>query len=444
MRIIRDIDEAKAALRRSSLEPATIPPGMRQRIRDVFGKDLTPDEAVARIVTDVREKGDAALLDYIRRVDGVEPESLEVGGAERRQAHEEVDGELASALRTAAEQVRSFHQQQMSHGFQEFSQGGLGQVVRPIERVGIYVPGGTAAYPSTVLMTAIPARVAGVAEVIIATPPKEGGRVPPSTLVAADIAQVDRVFRMGGAQAIAALAYGTESVPKVDKVCGPGGLFVILAKRMVYGTVDIDGLPGPTETVIVADETASPALCAADLLAQAEHDVLASAVMVTTSSALAEETSDEVERQLKEIERAEIARQSIERQGIIIVVDGIDQALELANLYAPEHLSLMVRDAPSLVERVRNAGGIFVGESTPETLGDYAAGPSHVMPTGGTARFRSPLGVADFLKLTSVVASSSADLKRLGPIASTIARAEGFTAHARAVEMRLDKGRRTE
>jgi len=444
VKIIRDIDEAKAALQRSSLEPGTIPSGMRQRIREVFGEDLTADEAVVRIVTDVRQKGDAALLDYMRRVDGVELDSLEVDDAERKQAHEEVDSELASALRTAAEQVRSFHQQQMSHGFQEFSHGGLGQVVRPIERVGIYVPGGTAAYPSTVLMTAIPARVAGVAEVIIATPPKEGGRIPPSTLVAADIAQVDRVFRMGGAQAIAALAYGTESVPRVDKVCGPGGLFVILAKRMVYGTVDIDGLPGPTETVIVADETASPALCAADLLAQAEHDVLASAVMVTTSSTLAEETSAEVERQLGEIERAEIARQSIERQGIIIVVDSIDQALELANLYAPEHLSLMVGDAPSLVDKVRNAGGIFVGESTPETLGDYAAGPSHVMPTGGTARFRSPLGVADFLKLTTVVASSSADLERLGPVAATIARAEGFTAHARAVEMRLDQGRRKE
>jgi histidinol dehydrogenase len=444
VKIIRDIDEAKAALQRSSLEPGTIPPGMRQRIRDVFGEDLTADEAVVRIVTDVRQKGDTALLDYMRRVDGVELDSLEVDDAERRQAHEEVDSELASALRTAAEQVRSFHQQQMNHGFQEFSHGGLGQVVRPIERVGIYVPGGTASYPSTVLMTAIPARVAGVAEVIIATPPKEGGRVPPSTLVAADIAQVDRVFRMGGAQAIAALAYGTESVPRVDKVCGPGGLFVILAKRMVYGTVDIDGLPGPTETVIVADETASPAICAADLLAQAEHDVLASAVMVTTSSTLAEETSAEVERQLGEIERAEIARESIERQGIIIVVDSIDQAVELANLYAPEHLSLMVRDAPSLVEKVRNAGGIFVGESTPETLGDYAAGPSHVMPTGGTARFRSPLGVADFLKLTSVVALSGADLQRLGPVAATIARAEGFTAHARAVEMRLDQGRRQE
>lgn len=441
MRIIRDIDEAKAALARSSLEPDTIPPAMRARIIQVFGEDLTADEAVRRIVTDVREKGDAALFDYITRVDGVELDSLEVDGAEIERAYGQVDGEVLSALRTAAAQVRSFHQRQMSYSLREFSQGGLGQVVRPLQRVGIYVPGGTASYPSTVLMTAIPARVAGVAEVIVATPPKEGGRIPPSTLVAADIAEVDRVFRMGGAHAIAALAYGTESVPRVDKVCGPGGLFVILAKRIVYGAVDIDGLPGPTETVIVADETASPALCAADLLAQAEHDVLSSAIMITTSSRLAEETSAEVARQLAEIERAEIARQSIERQGLIIVVSSIDQALELANLYAPEHLSLMVHDALSLVEKVRNAGGIFVGESTPETLGDYAAGPSHVMPTGGTARFRSPLGVADFLKLTSVVASSSADLERLGPIAATIARAEGFTAHARAVEMRLDQGR---
>jgi histidinol dehydrogenase len=257
--------------------------------------------------------------------------------------------------------------------------------------------------------------------------------------VAADIAEVDRLFKMGGAQAIAALAFGTQSVPRVDKVCGPGGLFVVVAKMMVFGIVDIDGLAGPTETVILADESADPALCAADLLAQAEHDVLSSAILITTSTRLADETSNQVEHQLKELDRAQIARKSLDAKGLIIVVTDMNQSIELVNLYAPEHLSLIVRNASSYIERIRHAGGIFIGESTPETLGDYVAGPSHVMPTGGSARFRSPLGVADFLKLTSVVSSSSEELKRLGP-AAIIARAEGLTAHARSVELRLKKG----
>ncbi|MQY55387.1 MAG: histidinol dehydrogenase, partial [Dehalococcoidia bacterium] len=322
----------------------------------------------------------------------------------------------------------------------EFMEGGLGQIVRPLERVGIYVPGGTACYPSTVLMTAIPARVAGVEEIILTTPPGEGGEVPKATLVAADIADVDRVFKVGGAQAIAALAYGTESIPRVDKVCGPGGLFVTLAKRMVYGAVDIDGLYGPTETVILADDSATPAHCAADLLAQAEHDLLATAILITTSSRLAQEVDREVARQLEGLERVQIAHRSLEERGHIIVVADMEQAIELINLYAPEHLSLMVRDASSYIEKIRNAGAIFIGENSPEVLGDYVAGPSHVMPTGGTARFSSPLGVSDFLKLTSIVSLSDGDLQKLGPAAATIARVEGLTAHARAAELRLKKG----
>ncbi|MBE0415959.1 MAG: histidinol dehydrogenase [Dehalococcoidia bacterium] len=439
MRIIRHIEEAKASLRRSPFELGEVPLEVKQKIRDVFALELTPEEAVGRVIAEVRNKGDAALLDYTKRIEGVELTSLEATKEEIREAYENVDRELISALSVAAERVRSFHQAQLNHSIKGFMEGGLGQIVRPLGRVGIYVPGGTACYPSTVLMTAIPARVAGVEEIILTTPPGKGekGEIPPATLVAADIAKVDRVFKVGGAQAIAALAFGTQSVPRVDKVCGPGGLFVVLAKRMVFGAVDIDGLAGPTETVILADDSASPVLCAIDLLAQAEHDVLASAILITTSSKLAEAVNDELERQIKGLGRAKIARQSLDKRGRIIVVADMEQAIELIDLYAPEHLSLMLRDASSYMERIRNAGGIFIGESSPETLGDYVAGPSHVMPTGGSARFRSPLGVGDFLKLTSVVSLSDEDLKALGAVAATIARAEGLTAHARAVEARL-------
>lgn len=440
MKIIREFQAAKAILQRSAFEFGKLPIEISQRMEKVFGEELSPEEAVARIIADVREKGDAALFDYTERIDGVALQSLEVSKEEIREAYGKVDHELISALGIAAERVRSFHHIQLDHSLSQFMEGGLGQIVRPLERVGLYVPGGAACYPSTVLMTAIPARVAGVEEVILTTPPREEGRVPPATLVAADMAEVDRVFKVGGAQAVAALAFGTESIPRVDKVCGPGGLFVVLAKKMVFGIVDIDGLAGPTETVILADDSASPALCAADLLAQAEHDVLACAILITTSSRLADEVNQELERQLGPLERAEIARRSLEERGKIIVVADMDQAMELVNLYAPEHLSLMVRNASSYVDRIRNAGAIFVGESCPETLGDYVAGPSHVLPTGGSARFRSPLGVTDFLKLTSVI--SDEHLETLGPIAMTIARAEGLTAHARAVEARLKKGGR--
>jgi len=303
------------------------------------------------------------------------------------------------------------------------------------------VPGGTAYYPSTVLMTAIPARVAGVGEIIITTPPGKDGEVPPATLVAADIAGADRIFKVGGAQAIAALAFGTRSIPRVDKICGPGGLFVTIAKRMVYGIVDIDGLYGPTETVILADDSASAECCAADLLAQAEHDVLSVAILITTSAELAAAVDKEVKRQLKGLERADIARRSLQERGHIIIVDDMEQAIALANLYAPEHLALMVRDASSHIESIRNTGGIFIGESSPEVLGDYVAGPSHVMPTGGSARFSSPLGVNDFLKITSVVALSDEDARMLAPVAAAIARVEGLTAHARAAELRFKKRR---
>ena len=442
MKIISDFQTAKAILRRATVEFGEVPLEVKRRIKETFAAELTPEEAVSRIIAAVRDKGDAALLDFTKMIDGIALESLEASKEEINEAYGKVDRELISALNIAAERVRSFHQSQLRHSFKEFMEGGLGQIVRPLERVGVYVPGGTACYPSTVLMTAIPARVAGVEEIIVTTPPGKGGEVPPATLVAADIAGVDQVFKVGGAQAIAALAFGTQSIPRVDKVCGPGGLFVTLAKRMVFGAVAIDGLAGPTETVILADDSAPPARCAADLLAQAEHDVLSSVILITTSPQLAQEVDREVVRQLKGLERAQIAHRSLEERGRIIVVADMDQAIELINLYAPEHLSLMVRDASSYIEKIRSAGAVFVGENSPEVLGDYVAGPSHVMPTGGSARFSSPLGVGDFLKLTSVVSLSDEDVKALGPAAATIARVEGLTAHARAVALRLKKGRK--
>jgi histidinol dehydrogenase len=309
-------------------------------------------------------------------------------------------------------------------------------MIRPLQRVGIYAPGGTAAYPSSLLMAAIPAQVAGVEEIVVATPPGPTGKGSPVILAAAHVAGLDRVYLLGGAQAVAALAYGTETVPRVDKVVGAGGLFVMLAKKQVYGDVGIEGLHGPTETLLVADGTPNPALVAADLLAQAEHDPLATALLITTSKRLAEEVAPEVARQAAILARCEIVEESLAGQGAILVVDDLEEALDLANEYAPEHLCLLVADPWPLVGKVRNAGGIFVGEGSSEALGDYVVGPSHIMPTRGTARFSSPLHVGDFLKVTSIFAVGDALAQRLGPTAQTIARAEGLTAHAAAVAIR--------
>jgi len=437
MRIVRDLEAAKSLLlKRSPIELAADSPALKQRIRDVFSRELTLDEAVARILSEVRARGDSALFDYGRSIDGVELNQLEVTQEEIAESRNVVGKELMNALELAAERVRSFHVAQKRNLGLEFVEGGLGFLVRPLERVGIYVPGGKASYPSTVLMTAIPARVAGVGEVVVATPPAPDGTVPATTLAAAGIAGVDRIFKVGGAQAVAAMAYGTESVPRVDKICGPGNIFVTLAKKQVYGTVAIDGLYGPTETVILADDSANPVFCAADLLAQAEHDEMASAVLITMSPRLADEVSEEVERQLADLERQAIARQSLENNGAIVVVAGIDEAIELVNLYAPEHLCLAMKDARSYLDRIHHAGGVFV--ETPETLGDYTAGPSHVMPTGGTARFSSPLSVLDFLKLSILVDLDDEALKALGPASASIASAEGLSAHALSVKRRLE------
>ena len=436
MKIIKSFSPAKTALSRQ-IPTASYPvsPALKRELKRMFGTD-DPEQAVKQIVSDVQEGRDRALFDLTLKIDGIKLTSLEVDRRQIASAYREVDKELVSALKLAAERISSFHKAQKKNIWHEVAGTDLGQLVRPLERIGVYVPGGTASYPSTVLMTAIPARVAGVNEVILVTPPRLNGAVPPATLVTADIAGVDRVFCIGGAQAIAALAFGTESIPKVDKICGPGNVFVVLAKKMVYGVVDIDGLQGPSEVLIIADETANPEYCAADLLAQGEHDPLASVILITTSQRFADEVNREVTQQLEDLSRRAIAAESLSK-GIIAVVANVDEAVELANLYAPEHLCLMIKDAASYVDRISNAGCIFVGENSTVVLGDYVAGPSHVLPTGGTARFSSPLNVSDFIKFINVVAVGEADLKRLGQAASVIAKAEGLDAHARAVEKRL-------
>jgi len=436
--IIEGFDTAKSRLSRQTLDEVyPVSPVLQQRLKEIFGREIGLEQAVREIIDEVRSRGDAALFDYTLKIDGVRLTSLEVSKHQITNAYQEVDEKLVSALKLAAERIRSFHALQKDSIQGGVTSMGSGQFIRPLERVGVYVPGGTAAYPSTVLMTAVPARVAGVKEIVLVTPPRGQGTVPPPTLVAADIAGVDRIFAVGGAQAVAALAFGTRSIPKVDKICGPGNVFVVLAKKLVYGAVDIDSLSGPSELLIIADETANAEYCAADLLAQAEHDPLASAILITTSRRLADEVNQEIEQQVAGLERQAIARESLKNRGVIAVVAEVNEAVELANLYAPEHLSLMVDKADAYVGKIANAGCIFVGENSTEVLGDYVAGPSHVLPTGGTARFSSPLNIVDFIKFTSLVNIDEAGLKQLGQAAATIARAEGLEAHARAVEKRL-------
>jgi histidinol dehydrogenase len=435
--IIEGFARAEAALsRRAAADFYQVSPLLRQRLEEMFATG-DPEAVVRQIIAEVSSRGDKALIELTARIDGVALASLEVSKEQVKGAYREVAPELVSALKLAAERIRAFHEKQRDSLGKGFSMPGVAQIMRPLERVGVYAPGGMAAYPSTVLMTAIPARVAGVKEVILATSPRAAGLVPPATLVAADIAGVDRVFNIGGAQAIAALAFGTKSVPRVDKICGPGNIFVVIAKKLVYGVVDIDGLPGPSEVLIVADDTADPEYCAADLLAQAEHDPLASAILVTTSPRLAAEVMQVLERQLEDLPAKAIAAESLRDRGKIVVVAGIDEAIDLANLYAPEHLCLMVAGAAGYVDRITSAGCVFIGGRSTVVLGDYVAGPSHVLPTGGTARYGSPLGVSDFVKSMSLVNLDQADLSELGQAATIIARAEGFEAHARAVEKRL-------
>ncbi len=438
--IIDDITAAQAGiLRRMPLDEMTVPPALLDGIERIFGARLSPAEAVDRIIRDVRARGDTALFDWSTQLDNASGGPLEVPRARWEQAAEALDPALLASLRLAAEQIERFHRRQARNSWVDFSvEGALGQLVVPLQRVGLYAPGGSAPLPSSLLMAAIPARVAGVEELIVCSPPQRAtGEVHEIVLAAAYVAGVDRVFALGGAQAIAAMAYGTASVPQVDKIAGPGNLFVVLAKRAVYGVVGIESLPGPTETMVIADASADPRLAAADLLAQAEHDVVASAIMLTPSRTLAEATQAEVARQLEALERADVAAQSIEQRGGIVVVPDLDAAFALANAYAPEHLCLLLAEPWQYVGKVRNAGGIFLGERSFEVLGDYVAGPSHIMPTGGTARFTSPVNVDDFRKVISLVGLNEAALQRIGPAAARLADAEGLTAHAAAVRARL-------
>ena len=397
------------------------------------------ENAVAEIIADVRERGDAALSDYAERFDGGAPEALEVTKEEIEAGYNAVDPKLIAVMEEAAENIRAFHSKQVRSSFIITEENGrvLGQRVVPIEKVGLYVPGGTAAYPSTVLMDAIPAKIAGAGEIVIVTPAK-GGTVPPVILAAAKIAGVDRIFRTGGAQAIAALAYGTESVPRVDKIVGPGNAYVAEAKKQVFGQVNIDMIAGPSEILVVADGNSDPAHLAADLLSQAEHDRMASAVLVTDSLEAAEKTAEEIEKQLSTLPRGDIARESIDKRGKIIVCGDILTAVEVANEIAPEHLELCVDDPFALLGRVKNAGSVFMGRNCPEATGDYFAGPNHTLPTGGTARFSSPLSVDDFVKKIQYSYYTRSALSEVYEKIAEFARAEGLEAHARSVESRFE------
>lgn len=428
-------------LKRLPVGEMTPTPALAKGIERVFGEALTPEAAVSRILADVRRWGDTAVLDWTEKIDGVRLPGLPVSPAEIDAAYQAIPTPLRDALHFAAGRIRAFHQKQPNSSWLDWrSEGGaLGQIVRPLERVGVYAPGGTAAYPSTLLMCAVTARVAGVEQLIVTTPSGRdpAGRVNPVLLAAAKVAGVDAVYRIGGAQAVGAMAYGTESLPKVDKIVGPGNIFVTLAKRQVYGLVDIDGLPGPTETLVIADDGANPALVAADLLAQAEHDTLASAILVTPSRELAEAVQVEITHQIETLPRAEIIAESLQTQSGVVICKDLDEAVELSNVYAPEHLCLHVQSPWALVSKVKHAGGIFLGEHTYEVLGDYTAGPTHVMPTMGTARFASPLNVRDFTKIISVFGLDATEAAAISPIAQILAEAEGLDAHAAAVKRRL-------
>ena len=410
---------------------------------EIFAR-VTPTVDVAGIVSDIikniKENGDSALLDYTERFDGVRLQSLAVSAEEIEEAFTLVEPEFVEILTKAAKNIRKFHERQVRNSFIINDEDGIviGQKIIPVDRAGLYVPGGTAAYPSTVLMDSIPAKIAGCREVVMVTPPMKNGKVNPVILAAAKIAGIDRIFKVGGAQAIAALAYGTQSVPKVDKIVGPGNAFVAEAKKQVFGQVSIDMIAGPSEILIVADGKTNPRHAAADLLSQAEHDKLASAVLVTDSMDLAEAVQEELEIQIPLLERAEIARASIDNNGKIIVADDLNKVIDIANEIAPEHLELLLDNPFDYLDRIRHAGSIFMGRNCPEALGDYFAGPNHTLPTSGTARFSSPLSVDDFIKKTQYTYYTKEALAKVGRDVAFFAEKEGLTAHGKSATIRLE------
>ena len=414
-------------------------------LSQILNRDIRAEEDVSQIVDEilenVRKSGDAALFEYAEKLDRAKLTALEVTAAEIDAAWEAVDPHFQKTLEMARENIAAFHRRQLHDDFVITDQPGivLGQRYTPIERVGVYVPGGTASYPSTVLMDVVPAKLAGVKEIIMVTPPAPDGSIKAEILAAAKVAGVDRIFKLGGAGAVAALAYGTQSVPRVDKIVGPGNIFVATAKRKVFGLVDIDMIAGPSEILVVADGGCNPAWVAADLLSQAEHDKLASAVLVTDSETLAQAVAEELERQLAVLPRREIAAASIDNNGKIILTESLEEAVKIANLIAPEHLELSVADPFALLPSVRNAGSIFLGRHVPEALGDYFAGPNHTLPTSGTARFSSPLGVDDFVKRSSFLYYSPKALEKVADRVVEFAQREGLDAHGRSVSIRFAK-----
>lgn len=430
------IDEAlQTILLRKPILDQQYPATLIERTEALFGVGVTPPGAVQRIIASIRNQGDAALLHWSQVLDRKTLNSLVVESEALEAAYQALPKELIDALQLASERIRQFHQQQPIPSWQTTSMGGVvGQRFTPIDRVGVYVPGGTAPLPSSLLMSVIPAQVAGVQEIIVCTPPNPH----PAILAAAHLCNLQKVYTVGGAQAIAAMAFGTETIPKVDKIVGAGNLFVTLAKQQVFGVVGLDGLAGPTETMIIADQTANPAWVAADLLAQAEHDLLASAILLTPDKNLADAVQVEVARQLETLSRADLIAQSLQNQGCIVLTPDLPTAAQLANQYAPEHLCLAVEKPQELANLIRHSGGLFFGEFSFEVLGDYVAGPSHVMPTSGTARFASPLNVLDFVKLNSIIQLDADTGKQLSRAAAEIAQAESLSAHAAAAIKRRD------
>ncbi len=402
---------------------------------------LEVERATADIIRNVKERKDDALIEYSKKFDRVELalETIEVSKNELEDALNSIDSDLLIVIEKAAGNIRDFHEKQLEKSWFTTNENGiiLGQKIAPLSRVGVYAPAGSAPLPSSVLMDVIPAKVAGVKEIILCSPPRKSGKVDPVILACAKLAGVDRVFMVGGAQAIAAMAYGTQTVPKVDKIVGPGNIYVATAKKMVFGTCGIDMIAGPSEILIIADETANPAYVAADLLSQAEHDKLASSILLTTSNELAQNVSKELEKQLLKLTRAEIASESLEKYGAIIVTDTIYEAVEINNLIAPEHLEVCTQNPFDLLPLIKNAGAIFLGNYSPEPLGDYFAGPNHTLPTSGTARFFSPLGVYDFIKRQSVISYSRDAFNAVASDVATFAQAEGLTAHAEAIRVRV-------
>ena len=444
MRIIetRTIDkfEVTKILTKPAFDEVVLGEGAKKRIKESFGKELSASEVVETIVNDIRKNGDEAVKKYIKLIDNVDfaGKSLEVTSAEYEKALSLVDNKVVEAIKKAVSNVKKYHEEQKPKSWITYRDHGsiLGQSCIPLDVVGIYVPGGTASYPSSVIMNAVPAAVAGVKDIIMVVPSDKNGEVNPYVLVAAKESGVSRIFKVGGAQAVAALAFGTESIPKVDKITGPGNIFVTLAKKAVYGYCDIDMLAGPSEILIVADKTADPVYIAADMLSQAEHDVLASSILLTDNKEVAQKVLTELDKQLQQLPRSEIAKLSLEKNGLIIVTKDIEEAMELANISAPEHLEILTAEPFNLLPLVRHAGAVFLGAYSPEPLGDYFAGPNHVLPTGGTARFYSVLNVETFMKRTSIISYTKKALQAVKDDIICLAEAEGLTAHANAIRVR--------